>query len=87
MKELQNTEAILKAKNGKDDVISSNPPSSSKLKGKWGNKRKKSNKKGLQQQVKKSKDGLETQREIFSLWIEGSLEEKLSELPSFQKVK
>ncbi|KAI3457782.1 hypothetical protein Pfo_014445 [Paulownia fortunei] len=55
MKELQNAENVLKTRGGDALAVTSTGPSSSKPKGKGGNKRKKSNKKGPQQQAKKAK--------------------------------
>ncbi|XP_075491014.1 uncharacterized protein LOC142529475 isoform X1 [Primulina tabacum] len=55
MKELQNAESVLKTKTGDAFVVPSVGPSYSKPKGKNGNKRKKPNKKGPQQNEKKVK--------------------------------
>ncbi|XP_075515579.1 uncharacterized protein LOC142550225 [Primulina tabacum] len=55
MKELQNAESVLKTKTGDAFVVASAGPSYSKPKGKNGNKRKKPNKKGPQQNEKKVK--------------------------------
>ncbi|XP_075507983.1 uncharacterized protein LOC142544833 [Primulina tabacum] len=65
MKELQNAESVLKTKTGDAFVVASAGPSYSKPKGKIGNKRKKPNKKGQQQNEKKVKVDGKPKRKCF----------------------